>query len=625
MRAASTAAFFALSTPTVATGTPGGICTIESSASRPSRTRIDERSGTPITGSSVCAATTPGSAAASPAPQISTLRPRVRPRPAYSATASGVRCAERTSNSHAIRARRARRARACIRSRSDSEPTRMPTSGVSHRTAHRRDVASHWRRRTRRVDRLVRALPRLARRRPSAVTESTRPPSSRARPSLHRRAAVEDERARPPRPRRSRRSARPRSRCAPGSRARRATTVTARLARQRDRGAAQVPCAAAASALEQVAFERAASAPASPGRRSGVELQHPRPVRRSASAGVEAADERRARGARARRAPAGGSARRAPSTSRRARRPASRRPCRRCSGPSSPSPIRLKSCAAPSGERAAPSQSAKTETSGPSSSSSTTTRSPSAATASSAASTSSAVRQTKTPLPAASPSALTTHGALARSEARGRRHAGRVHHVLRERLRALDPRRRRARPEHGDPAWRSTSATPATSGASGPDHDEVGVERRREAEQPVAVVGAHGMALAEAGDARVARRGVQLGQRGLRARRHASACSRAPDPTSSTFTARVYFRCLTANRFGALHARADTGTRRARVGDRVGADGAFHPRVADTRRSPRPTTSSAGCWRRAASRSPSGTAKSWRSRRPCASSRRRTK
>ncbi len=76
MRAASTAAFFALSTPTVATGTPGGIWTIESSASRPSSTDIDERSGTPITGSSVCAATTPGSAAARPAPQISTFKPR---------------------------------------------------------------------------------------------------------------------------------------------------------------------------------------------------------------------------------------------------------------------------------------------------------------------------------------------------------------------------------------------------------------------------------------------------------------------------------------------------------------------------------------------------------------------
>ena len=48
MRAASTAAFFALSTPTQATGTPGGICTTERIASRPpiADRRLD--SGTPV-------------------------------------------------------------------------------------------------------------------------------------------------------------------------------------------------------------------------------------------------------------------------------------------------------------------------------------------------------------------------------------------------------------------------------------------------------------------------------------------------------------------------------------------------------------------------------------------------
>src|SRR5581483_10134859 len=96
MRAASTAALRALSTPTVATGTPGGIWTIESRASSPSSTDFDDRSGTPITGSSGRAATTPGSAAARPAPQISTSRPRPAAPFAYSATASGARCAERT-------------------------------------------------------------------------------------------------------------------------------------------------------------------------------------------------------------------------------------------------------------------------------------------------------------------------------------------------------------------------------------------------------------------------------------------------------------------------------------------------------------------------------------------------
>src|SRR5439155_20520333 len=86
MRVARSAAFLALSTPTQATGTPGGICTIESSASSPSSTDFCERSGTPITGRSVCAAATPGRAAASPAPQIRTLSPRSRAERQYSAT-----------------------------------------------------------------------------------------------------------------------------------------------------------------------------------------------------------------------------------------------------------------------------------------------------------------------------------------------------------------------------------------------------------------------------------------------------------------------------------------------------------------------------------------------------------
>src|SRR5437660_1204737 len=53
MRAANTAALRALSTPTHATGTPGGICEIDSSASRPPATEVRLVSGTPITGRSV--------------------------------------------------------------------------------------------------------------------------------------------------------------------------------------------------------------------------------------------------------------------------------------------------------------------------------------------------------------------------------------------------------------------------------------------------------------------------------------------------------------------------------------------------------------------------------------------
>ena len=76
MRAASTAALRALSTPTQATGTPGGIWAIDSSASSPPATDFEDVSGTPITGSGVWAATTPGSAADSPAPAMITRRPR---------------------------------------------------------------------------------------------------------------------------------------------------------------------------------------------------------------------------------------------------------------------------------------------------------------------------------------------------------------------------------------------------------------------------------------------------------------------------------------------------------------------------------------------------------------------
>ena len=76
MRAASTAALRAESTPTQATGTPGGIWAIESSASSPPATEREDVSGTPMTGSVVCAATTPGSAAERPAPAMITRSPR---------------------------------------------------------------------------------------------------------------------------------------------------------------------------------------------------------------------------------------------------------------------------------------------------------------------------------------------------------------------------------------------------------------------------------------------------------------------------------------------------------------------------------------------------------------------
>src|SRR5882762_7732159 len=73
IRIARCAAFFALSIPTVATGTPGGTCTVASNASSPFNGPT--ANGTPITGRSVSDAANPGSAADSPAPAITTLNP----------------------------------------------------------------------------------------------------------------------------------------------------------------------------------------------------------------------------------------------------------------------------------------------------------------------------------------------------------------------------------------------------------------------------------------------------------------------------------------------------------------------------------------------------------------------
>ena len=88
IRAASRPAFLAPSIATQATGTPGGICTAESSASSPPR--LLPRIGTPITGRSVWAAATPGSAADIPAPAMITLSPRIRAFLQYSRDHLGV-------------------------------------------------------------------------------------------------------------------------------------------------------------------------------------------------------------------------------------------------------------------------------------------------------------------------------------------------------------------------------------------------------------------------------------------------------------------------------------------------------------------------------------------------------
>ena len=178
-------------------------------------------------------------------------------------------------------------------------------------------------------------------------------------------------------------------------------------------------------------------------------------------------------------------------------------------GPVSPSPTRLKSCAGASGMASRPSVIANSETSWPSSSSSITGSPPSAATARSPASTSGSVRQTKTPFPAARPSALTTHGGRAVSSLAGSGDAGCLHDLLGEALRAFDSRGRRARAEDRDSRVPKRVGDPGDERHLGADDHEVDAEGVAQVEEALRILRAHRMALAEACDARVPGRGVE--------------------------------------------------------------------------------------------------------------------
>ena len=91
------AAFFAPFIATQATGTPEGICTIDSSESRPPRSLVFM--GTAITGFGVYAATTPPKCAALPAAATITRMPRSCAVEAHSCTSAGLRCALATFTS----------------------------------------------------------------------------------------------------------------------------------------------------------------------------------------------------------------------------------------------------------------------------------------------------------------------------------------------------------------------------------------------------------------------------------------------------------------------------------------------------------------------------------------------
>ena len=147
-------------------------------------------------------------------------------------------------------------------------------------------------------------------------------------------------------------------------------------------------------------------------------------------------------------------------------------------------------------------------------------RPPSLRTSASAACSSSSLWQTKTPLPAASPSALTTHGALATGRSPSARPRSLALPWRRPwSLRCAQPpptgRRRRRRRGAGGRRARPRAAL-------GPDYHEVDAERRREREQAVCIVRQHRMA----GRARRSR-GCPAPRAALRARGSARASTRA--------------------------------------------------------------------------------------------------
>src|SRR5581483_7877193 len=133
IRAAKSAALTAPPMAIVATGTPGGICAIESSESMPCS--AFDCTGTPITGSSVLAAVMPGKCAAPPAAAMIARMPRFAADSAYANISSGMRCAETTRISHGIPSScNVARAGSMV-SQSERLPITMPTFGDALRLA----------------------------------------------------------------------------------------------------------------------------------------------------------------------------------------------------------------------------------------------------------------------------------------------------------------------------------------------------------------------------------------------------------------------------------------------------------------------------------------------------------
>ena len=109
-----------------------------------------------------------------------------------------------------------------------------------------------------------------------------------------------------------------------------------------------------------------------------------------------------------------------------------------------------------------------------------------------------------------------------------------------KRLRALDPRGCGARPEHGDAALPQLVGEACDERRLGADDDEIDAQLERERTERRVVVGAHGMARRERGDAGIARRGMELVHAGAARERPGERVLPPPDPTTSTRTGRWY-------------------------------------------------------------------------------------
>src|SRR5579875_1775049 len=224
-------------------------------------------------------------------------------------------------------------------------------------------------------------------------------------------------------------------------------------------------------------------------------------------------------------------------------------------GPLSPSPTRLKSCAASSGTTVVPSTTQNNDTSGPSRKDSNSTGCPVSSRLAACARATSRSGVTTTPLPAASRSSFTTHAgspaatpnrASAASKCAGlstislaavRTPAAAITSLAN----AFEPSIRAASsegPKQATPASRSASATPSTSGISGPMTTRS--ERTRWASSTTSSAEVMSTGCCSAISAVPALPGATKSASTCGSSRKANnrACSRAPEPITRTRTTR---------------------------------------------------------------------------------------